>query len=94
MKKIFVITICIVISILFLGKIIEKRQNTEVANLEKVKDGNSKWIKYSSQPILGNQETGSLFDPNVILDEDGKYRMYVSWRKNAAIAVTQSLDRN
>lgn len=50
------------------------------------------WIKYSSKPILGNEETGTLFDPNVIIDSDGKYRMYVSWRKEGAIAVTTSED--
>lgn len=50
------------------------------------------WKKYSENPILGNEDTGTLFDPNVIIDSDGMYRMYVSWRKEGAIAVTTSTD--
>lgn len=50
------------------------------------------WNKYRNSPILGNDDTGSLFDPNVIIDKDGVYRMYVSWRKEGAIAVSTSKD--
>ena len=51
-----------------------------------------KWTKYSNEPVLGNKATGPVFDPYVIKDKDGKYRMYVSWRKEKAIAVTTSDD--
>lgn len=50
------------------------------------------WNKYQDIPILGNEETGTLFDPNVIKDKDGLYRMYVSWRKEGSIAVSTSKD--
>ena len=50
------------------------------------------WNKYKDEPILGNDDMGSLFDPNVIIDKDGLYRMYVSWRKEGAIAVSTSKD--
>lgn len=52
------------------------------------------WKKYNKDgtQILGDENTGSLFDPNVIRDYDGMYRMYVSWRKNCAIAVSTSND--
>ena len=50
------------------------------------------WVKYPGNPILGDEDTGTLFDPNVIIDSDGMYRMYVSWRKEGAIAVTTSQD--
>lgn len=52
----------------------------------------TKWKKYQNNPVLGNEQTGSLFDPYVIKDVDGTYRMYVSWRKEGAIAVTKSKD--
>lgn len=50
------------------------------------------WKKYSNKPVLGNENTGTVFDPYVMKDLDGKYRMYVSWRKNKSIAVTTSED--
>jgi sucrose-6-phosphate hydrolase SacC (GH32 family) len=52
----------------------------------------SEWIKYSRKPILGDSSTGSLFDPNVIIDNDGTYRMYVSWRTKGVIAISTSND--
>lgn len=48
--------------------------------------------KESMFPVLGNLSTKSLFDPNVIMGQDGTYRMYVSYRKEGAIAVTTSKD--
>lgn len=52
----------------------------------------SGWSRYQETPIIGNENTGSIFDPNVIKDENGNYRMYVSWRNEGAIAVTTSTD--
>lgn len=52
------------------------------------------WKRYrkDGKPIIGDETTGSLFDPNVIKDYDGLYRMYVSWRNKGAIAVCTSED--
>ena len=50
------------------------------------------WKKDSNNPVLGNQNIGTVFDPYIMKDSDGKYRMYVSWRKNGSIAVTKSED--
>lgn len=53
---------------------------------------NKAWKKYSSIQVLGDETTGSLFDPNVIKLENGKYRMYVSSRKNSSISMSESDD--
>lgn len=58
----------------------------------KIGEKSNECTKYEYNPILGNEDTGSLFDPHVIIDSDGIYRMYVSWRKKKAIAVTTSND--
>lgn len=50
------------------------------------------WNKYKNNPVLGDENTGSVFDPYVMIDSDGTYRMYVSWRRKGAIAVTTSKD--
>ena len=50
------------------------------------------WNKYKNNPVLGDGYTGSVFDPYVMIDSDGTYRMYVSWRRKGAIAVTTSKD--
>lgn len=52
----------------------------------------SGWNKYEQNPILGNNDTGTLFDPCVVQRDDGKFLMYVSWRPRKAIAVSQSDD--
>ena len=51
------------------------------------------WEKYDggNNPILGSQETGTLFDPFVMYD-DGKYKMYVSKRNIGSIVVYESED--
>lgn len=54
-------------------------------------DKTEKWIKYYKNPILGNKVTGSLFDPSIIQIDD-IYKMYVSWRKFGAIALSTSKD--
>jgi len=40
---------------------------------------------------LGNNKTGSLFDPFVIKHE-GLYKMYLSWRIKGSIALSLSKD--
>ena len=48
--------------------------------------------KYKLNPVLGDIKTGTVFDPCVIEDKNGFYRMYVSWRKLGKIAVSLSPD--
>ena len=55
------------------------------------KSSNLGWEKYSSSQILGNNETGTLFDPNVI-KINNTYMMYVSSRKEKSIMLSTSLD--
>ena len=79
-----IIFLIIIIAIIIVGVItVQIKTNYKVEGL---------WDKYSNKPILGSSETGSLFDPCVIKDGDGKFRMYVSWRNKGAIAVTTSED--
>ena len=48
------------------------------------------WVKYDGNPVLGGQY-GTCFDVSV-LKEEGKYRMWVSWRPKASIALVESAD--
>lgn len=49
-----------------------------------------KFEKYKLNPVLGNIKTGIVFDPHVIEDKNGFYRMYVSLRKFGKIAMSLS----
>ena len=44
-------------------------------------EGVDGWIKYQGNPVLGGQY-GTCFDV-CVLHEDGKYKMWVSWRPKA-----------
>jgi predicted GH43/DUF377 family glycosyl hydrolase len=48
------------------------------------------WIKHEKSPVLGGQY-GTCFDISV-LKEDETYRMWVSWRPKASIALVESKD--
>lgn len=48
--------------------------------------------KYKLNPVLGNIKTGPVFDPYIMEDKNGFFRMYVSWRKFGKIAVSLSQD--
>ena len=48
------------------------------------------WIKYDGNPVLGGQY-GTCFDICVLKEVD-KYRMWVSWRPKASIALVESSD--
>ena len=54
----------------------------------------SEWKKYSSSQILGDNTTGSLFDPFCMIDEDyeQKYRCYISKRNESSIVLYTSND--
>lgn len=49
------------------------------------------WIKYEHNPVLGNDKTGTIFDPFVI-KHNNIYQMYISWRPIGAIALSTSID--
>lgn len=48
------------------------------------------WKKYASNPVLGGQ-LGTCFNV-CVLKEAGKFRMWVSWRPKASIALVESSD--
>lgn len=50
------------------------------------------WTKVNYLPVIGDYSTKSLFDPNVIIDDTGTYRMYVSYRSKKSIAISTSTD--
>jgi predicted GH43/DUF377 family glycosyl hydrolase len=62
--------------------------STQIPTLERKVVG---WYKYSSNQILGDETTGSLFDPSVIKD-DGEYKLYVSKRNEGSIVLYTSKD--
>ena len=47
--------------------------------------------KYEGNPVFGSESTGTMFDA-MVRKYDGRYRMDVSWRPKAALAVTFSDD--
>ena len=47
--------------------------------------------RHKNNPVLGDKETGILFDPCVIKHEDA-YRMFVSRRTSSDVALYESLD--
>jgi len=48
------------------------------------------WHKYAANPVLGGA-LGTCFDV-ALLQEDGKYRMWFSWRPKASVALAESRD--
>jgi len=48
------------------------------------------WVKYAGNPVLGG-EYGTCFDV-CVLQQAGKYRMWVSWRPKQSVAITESQD--
>lgn len=52
---------------------------------------NEEWRKYSFNPVLGNDQTGTVFDPFVI-KYDYMYKMIVSWREKGVLALSTSRD--
>jgi predicted GH43/DUF377 family glycosyl hydrolase len=49
-----------------------------------------KWTKVGKKPVFG-PGVGTVFDMSV-LKEDGRYRMWFSWRDNESIGLTESPD--
>jgi beta-1,2-mannobiose phosphorylase / 1,2-beta-oligomannan phosphorylase len=48
------------------------------------------WVKYARNPVLGGS-LGTCFDVS-LLREDGKYRMWFSWRPKRSVALVESGD--
>lgn len=48
------------------------------------------WHKYENNPVLGGS-LGTCFDV-ALLKEDGRYRMWFSWRPKESVALTESVD--
>jgi predicted GH43/DUF377 family glycosyl hydrolase len=49
------------------------------------------WEKYSGNPLIGGGKLGTVFDI-AVLREDGKYRMWGSWRPEKSLALFVSPD--
>ena len=49
------------------------------------------WKKFEGNPVVGNELTGTCFEPFMFPDNDG-LRMYFSWRARKSLAVTVSQD--
>ena len=68
----------------------EKIRNENLINERRT----TQWKKYSSKQILGNDETGTLFDPACIIDgnQNERFKMYVSKRNEGSIVLYTSED--
>lgn len=49
------------------------------------------WFKWPLEPVLGGGEMGTCFDPT-LLTEDGKLRMWFSWRPRKLVALVEGED--
>jgi predicted GH43/DUF377 family glycosyl hydrolase len=49
------------------------------------------WRKHEASPLIGGGKLGTVFDV-AVLHEDGKYRMWGSWRPKASLALFESKD--
>jgi hypothetical protein len=49
------------------------------------------WAKQGTRPVLGGK-LGTCFDVAVLREEDGRYRMWFSWRPRKSIALVESAD--
>ena len=52
---------------------------------------NNRWQKYGQQPVFGNEETGTVFDPFVIVNGD-VFLMVVSERRSGNLILVKSHD--
>ncbi|GAP05192.1 beta-fructosidase [Anaerolinea thermolimosa] len=58
--------------------------------LKNVKPTSAGWIKYSGNPVMGG-DLGTCFDISM-MEQDGRYRMWFSWRPKKSLAYTESTD--
>ena len=54
----------------------------------------NKWKKFSGNPLISSEKFGTIFDPFVMEcpNSEKRFRMYLSWRPQNAIAMTESDD--
>ncbi len=57
----------------------------------KLPDTSAGWRKYEGNPVIGGGKLGTVFDI-AVLREDGKYRMWGSWRPKQSLALFESTD--
>ena len=57
----------------------------------KLPQTNGGWKKYEGNPIIGGGKLGTVFDI-AVLHENGKYRMWGSWRPQKSLALFESTD--
>jgi len=50
------------------------------------------WVKYENNPVILYSEYGTIFDITMLREDDGLYRMWLSWRPRRSIAYTESRD--
>jgi len=55
-----------------------------------MKNKKSDWVKYNGNPVLGG-ELGTCFDVSLLID-NGRFRMWLSWRPKKSIALAESPD--
>jgi predicted GH43/DUF377 family glycosyl hydrolase len=57
----------------------------------KLPDAAGGWRKHEANPLIGGGRLGTVFDV-AVLHEDGKYRMWGSWRPKSSVALFESKD--
>ena len=69
------------------------RTNLLTTDGEAAEDGDliQRWYKYDGNPVLRASELGTVFDVSV-LQENGKFVMYFSWRPKQSIGRVESTD--
>ena len=108
----FILFIEIIIFFNFFCYIMEQKDiyKEKTDSVEKISNGNkinTKWINFSNNQILGDEKTGSLFDPFCLIDSQNqslnsiyfdeqkakdKYKLYVSKRNEGSIILYTSAD--
>ncbi|MDR1960469.1 MAG: isochorismatase family protein [Planctomycetaceae bacterium] len=63
-----------------------KKDNSDFAQ-----ETSTGWVKYENNPVLGGANLGTCFDVSLI-QEDGLFKMWFSWRPKKSIAYTESKD--
>jgi predicted GH43/DUF377 family glycosyl hydrolase len=58
---------------------------------QELPETSSGWVKYENNPVLGGANLGTCFDITM-LQEDGFFKMWFSWRPKKSIAYTESKD--
>ena len=74
-------------------KVYEKEAD-KIPNWKKINKNDliNLYIENENNPVLGDETTGSLFDPWILTNEMGGYQMYISSRKTSSIVLSYSSD--